>query len=145
MNAMILASLAIPALVTTVACDCHHGDFHQHLHTMIDQKLGLSPEQKQAAHKVLEAHHPALKADLDAVIQTRADVLEALVDPQSTEIQIRGLEAKGSAACLTMELEVNQAMKEIAPILTPEQHLKARQLVVEARAHLDTFKAGLLK
>jgi Spy/CpxP family protein refolding chaperone len=139
MKALILAGLAIPALVTTV-----HGNFHAHLHETIARKLDLTADQKVAAHAVIEAHKPALHAKLAAVIQARADLLQAIANPATTEAQIRTLDATASAAHVVMELELSQVVKEFAPILTPDQHEKAQKLILEARAHVDAFSAAFM-
>ena len=139
MKALILAGLAVPALVTSV-----HGSFHAHLHDQIARKLDLTAEQKVAAQAVIDAHKPALHAKVAAVIQARADLMQALADPQTTEVQIRTLEAQASAAHLAAELELSQVVKAFAPILTADQQGKARQLVLEARAHVDAFSAAFL-
>jgi hypothetical protein len=71
--------------------------------------------------------------------------MQALTDPATTEGQIRELEARASAAHLALELEVSQTVKEVYPILTPEQQAKARQLVADARSHVEAFVAGMMK
>jgi Spy/CpxP family protein refolding chaperone len=140
MKNFVLAALAIPALIGTVHCDrCHPS--HHDLHAMIIRKLDLTSSQKDAAHAVIVAHHPVLKAEFDAALKARMDLAQLVTDPQATPEQIRELDAKANAALLTLELDLNQVVKEIAPILTPEQQAKARQLVVEARAHMDSFIA----
>ena len=144
MKALILAGLAVPALVTTA-----HGGFqvhmHEHLHEMVVKKLALTQDQQDAAMRVMMAHHPSLHAKGQAVFQTRADLLQALTDPQTTEGQIQAMEAQASTAHLALELELNQVVREVAPILTPDQRVKARQMVLDARAHVETFLAGLAK
>jgi len=139
MKALILAGLAVPAMIAPF-----HGGFHAHLHDLIARKLELTAAQKETAHALIEAHKPALHAKLAAVIQARADLMQALTDPQTTDVQIRALEAQASAAHLDMELELSQVVKAFAPILTPDQQVKARQLVTEARAHVDAFSASFL-
>jgi len=144
MNALILAGLSVPALVVTVGGGLH-AHMHQHMHEMLVKKLGLTPDQQDAARKIVEAHQPSLHAKGMALFQVRADLMQALTNPQTTEAQIRDMEAQASAAHLALELEINQVVREIAPILTPEQHAKARQLVVDARAHVEQFLAGMVK
>ena len=140
MKALILAGLAVPALVTTAGL---HGHFHAHLHDLIVQKLALTPDQQEAAKKIVMAHHLALHAKGKAVFQARADLLQAVTDPQTTEAQLTAMETQASAAHLALELELSQVVKEVYPILTPDQQVKARQLVVEARAHVEGFLAGM--
>jgi len=140
MNKYILAALAVPALIGTVHCGrCHPS--HHDMHAMIIRKLDLTSAQKDAVHAVITAHHPVLKAEFDTTLKTRLDLAQLVTDPQATPDQIRELDAKANAALLTLELDLNQVVKEIAPILTPEQQAKARQLVVEARARMDAFCA----
>ncbi|MDR3670003.1 MAG: Spy/CpxP family protein refolding chaperone [Holophaga sp.] len=135
-----LAVLAVPALIGSVSCGMHR-PFHHDMHAMIIQKLDLTSAQKEAAHAVIAAHHPALKAEFDAALGSRMDLAQLLTDPQATPERIRELDAKANAAQLTLELHLNQVVKEIAPILTPDQQAKARQLVLEARARMDAFCA----
>jgi Spy/CpxP family protein refolding chaperone len=138
----ILAALAIPALIGTLHCGPHHG-CHPDMHAMIARKLDLTGAQKDAVHKVIDAHHPALKAQFAALLQLRMDLAQKVADPQATPDQLRELDAKANAAQLPLELELNQVVKEINPILTAEQQAKARQLVLDARAHVDAYCAKL--
>jgi len=140
----VLAALAIPALIGTVHCGMCH-PFHHDMHAMFIKKLGLTGPQKDAAHAVITAHQPVLKAEFDAALQARMDLAQLLTDPQATPDQIRALDSKANAAFLTLELHLNQVVKELAPILTPEQQGKARQLVLEARAHMDACCVKLKK
>jgi Spy/CpxP family protein refolding chaperone len=142
MKLPILAALAVPALIGTLHCGPHHG-CHPDMHGMIARKLDLNASQKDAVHKVIDAHHPALKAKFAVLLQTRMDLAQGVADPQATAEQLRDLDAKANAAQLPLELELNQVVKEIYPILTPEQQGKARQLVLDARAHVDAFCAKL--
>lgn len=137
MKALLLAGLSVPALITTT-----HAGLHEHLHALVARKLDLSQAQKDAAQAVITAHHPALLAKGQAVFQARADLMQALTDPQTTEGEIRAMETRASTAHLALELELNQVVKEIAPILTPEQQVKARQLVLEARSHVEGMLAA---
>jgi Spy/CpxP family protein refolding chaperone len=142
MKALILAGLSVPAAITGVHAG-FHAHMHQHLQEMLVQKLGLTQAQQDAAHTIVEAHHPALRAKAQTAFKLRADLMQALANPQTTEAQIREMEGLASAAHLALELEVNQVVREIAPLLTPEQHLKAQKLVVDARAHIEGFLAGM--
>ena len=140
MKNFVLAALAVPVLFGTVHCgNCHPS--HHDMHAMIIRKLDLTSSQKDAVHAVMATHHPVLKAEFDAALMARMDLAQLVTDPQATPDQIRELDAKANAALLTLELDLNQVVKEIAPILTPEQQAKARQLVVEARARMDAFIA----
>jgi Spy/CpxP family protein refolding chaperone len=140
MNNYVLAALAVPALIGTVHCGAQH-PFHHDLHAMFVRKLGLNEAQKNAAHAVIAAHQPALKAEFDAAVQSRLDLAQLVVDPQATPDKIRELDGRANAAQLILELDVNQVVKEISPILTPEQQAKARQLILDARAHVDAMLA----
>jgi Spy/CpxP family protein refolding chaperone len=140
MKFLLLAGLAVPAVVTGI----HQGGLHAHIQETIARRLELTADQKAAAHTIIAAHRTALHAGLAAVVRSRADVLQALADPETTEPRIRELEGLASTAHLAMELEVNRVVKEIAPILTPDQRVKARQLVLDARAHVDAFAQGLM-
>lgn len=142
MKPFLLAALAVPALIGTVHCGMHHPGHHD-LHARLARKLDLSSAQKGAVHAVVQAQLPALKAELDAVIQARMDAMQAVTDPQATPDRIREQDAKAGAALLTLELHVNQVVKEINPILTPDQQAKARQLVLDLRAHVDSFRTRL--
>ena len=141
MKSLILAAVAIPGLIGSVNC-CHNQDFHQHLHQLMVKRLELTQAQQDTLKGIVTSHHPALKAKLDAAIEARADLFQAVANPKTVEAQIRTLEATASAADLALELEVNQVVKEIAPSLTADQHAKAAQLLIEARAHLEAFRAG---
>lgn len=136
----VLAALAVPALIGTIHCDRCRPPHHD-LHAMIVRKLDLTASQKDAAHAVIAAHHPVLKVEFDAALKARMDLMQLVTDPQATPDQIREQDAKASAALLALELDLNQVVKEIAPILTPEQQAKARQLVAEARARMDAYCA----
>jgi Spy/CpxP family protein refolding chaperone len=142
MKALILAGLSVPAVITGAHTGLH-AHMHQHLHDMLVKKLDLTQAQQDAARAIVEAHRPALHAKGQAAFKLRADLLQALTNPQTTEAQIRDMEGLASAAHLALELEVNQVVREIAPLLTPEQHLKAQKLVVDARAHIEGFLAGM--
>jgi len=142
MKALILAGMAVPALVTTAHMD-FHDHVHAHLHDLLVKKLDLTQDQQDAAKRIMIAHHPALQAKAHAAFKLRADLVQALTDPETTEAQLRDLETQAAAAHLALDLEVSQAVKELAPLLTPEQRVKARQLVVDARAHVEGFLAGL--
>jgi Spy/CpxP family protein refolding chaperone len=137
---VLLAVLAVPALIGSVNCGMPH-PFHHDLHAMIVRKLDLTSAQKQAAHAVIAAHHPVLKAEFAVVVQSRMDLAQMVADPKATADQIRDLDARANAAQLTLELHLNQVVKELDPILTPEQRAKAHQLVLEARARVDAFLA----
>ena len=140
MKNYLFAALAVPALIGTLHCGVCRPPHHD-MHAMIIRKLDLSSSQKDATHAVLAAHQPVLKAEFDAALGTRMDLAQLVTDPQATPEQIRELDAKAGEALLTLELDLNQVVKEIAPILTPEQQAKARQLVLEARARMDAFCA----
>ncbi len=143
MKPLLLAALAVPATVATVHGVQHgHGqDMMAHVHGMIAQRLELTPEQKEAAHRVIQAHHANLHTKAKAAFETRADVLQVLVDAQTTPDQIRLLEVKASAATLDLELEVNQIIREISPSLTEVQRGKLKQMVADLRAHVEAFHA----
>lgn len=137
MKALILAALSAIATFQGM----HPHGLAGHLHARIAQKLELTAEQKDAAHRILQAHRPALRAKGQAAFQSRADVLQSVADPQSTEAQLREMEAKASAAALALELEANQVVKEIDPLLTDVQRAKARQMVADLRGHAEAFHA----
>ena len=136
MKLPLAAYLVVPAIVAT-SQPAPRTTFHD----MIIQKLGFTQVQKETVRRVILAHKAAMHAKFDASFQAHADLLQALANPETTPAQIQALESKHSAVHLAMALEINQVVKEIAPILTPEQQAKARQLVVEARARMDAFIA----
>ncbi len=143
MKTLILAALSVPAVVTAIRGDhrAMHNGILGHVHAVIGQRLELTPEQKDAIHKVVQSRHGSLHVKAKAAFEGRADVIQALTDPQTTEGQIRELEAKASTANLALDLEVNQLFREISPILTEGQRAKAKQLVGEFRAHIEGFLA----
>ena len=147
MKPLILAGLAVPALVATApAMQSMHGPhaaMHDHLRGMLVQKLNLTPEQQEAIQKVVAAHREALHGKGLSLVKLRAELADALLDPPTTEEQIRDLEARGSAADLAFELEVSQVVKEVNPILTDDQRLKAKQLKSDLHHHAAGFLAGL--
>lgn len=140
MNNYVIAALSVPALIGTVNCGMHHHG-HRDMLATISRKLELTPSQQESVHAIVMTHHPVLKTEFDAACRARMDLAQAVTDPQATADQIRDLDAKAGAELLTLELHLSQVVKEIAPILTPEQHAKARQMVQEARTHMDAFLA----
>ena len=144
MKAFLLILLAVPALVAgAVGLNQDHQDMHRHVHEVIVQRLELTGDQQAAIHKIVEAHHPALRAGAQTLVQARAELVRALLDPKTTEGQIRDLEAKGSAADLVLELEVSRLVKEIDPQLSDAQKVKVGQLLAEFHGHVAGFLAGL--
>ncbi|HJW34576.1 MAG TPA: hypothetical protein VJ505_14620 [Holophagaceae bacterium] len=144
MKTLILAALSVPALVTSIHGGHHanHAGMMAHLHAVIGQRLDLSTEQKEAIHKVIQARHGALHTKAKAAFEARADVIQALADAQTTEGQIRNLETLASNANLALDLEVNQTFRDIAPLLSETQRVKAKQLMGEFRAHVEGFFAA---
>lgn len=130
------AAVAVPALIATVTVGHGH---HQDFHAMIAKKLELTDGQQAAIHKVMEGHHKTFHEKGKALVAARGAVLQLLINPEATESQIRDLESLASAADLAMELEVNQMVKEINPILTDAQRLKAHDLLGEFHAHAKAF------
>jgi len=134
------ALLAVPAIVAAVPAQAQPA---QPMYRMIVRKLGLTQAQQAAAGQVLQAHRASLRAEREAAFQARADLLQALADPQTTQAQIQGLEGKASAARLALELEFNAVVKEIAPSLTPDQLAQLKQLAAEARARVESWRQWL--
>lgn len=143
MKALFLAALVAPALATGYAgIHAGHQGLHDHIHEAIVQKMELTKEQQASIQAIVVAHHPALHADGAAIVRARTELIQALADAKTTEGQIRELEAKGSAADLILELEVNQVVKEIDPLLTDGQRAKAKDLMGELHDHVEGFLAG---
>jgi Spy/CpxP family protein refolding chaperone len=142
MKAFILAALAAPALLVG-AHKGHHGS-HADFHAEVVRRLDLSKDQQAALHRVFEAHHPALRADAAAMAHARAEMVHTVLDPASTEAQIRVLEAKGAEADLALELELNRTMKDVDPILSAEQKAKAHALMGELHGRLHEHLHGFL-
>lgn len=141
MKSLLLAAVAVPAVIGSVHAG-HHATAQgmmAHVHGMLIQKLDLNKEQQEAIHRIGAAHHPALHEKGFAAFQARADLLQALTDAQTSVDQIRVLEAKASAVDLALELEINQVMREINPILTDVQRTKLKQLAADLRAHVEAF------
>jgi Spy/CpxP family protein refolding chaperone len=141
MKPLLLAAVAVPAVVGSVHAG-HHATAQgmmAHVHGMLVQKLDLNKDQQEAIHRVVAAHHPALHEKALAAFQARADLLQALADTQTSVDQIRALEAKASSVDLLLELEINQVMREINPILTDAQRTKLKQLASDLRAHVEAF------
>jgi len=140
MKSFVLAGLAVPALIGMVNCGMPHA-CHPDWQAVLARKLELTASQKEAVHAVLMAREPALKAEFATVVRSRMDLAQLVADPQASQDQIRELDAKAHAALLPLELDLNQLVKEIAPILTPAQQAKAHQMVLDARTHVETFLA----
>jgi Spy/CpxP family protein refolding chaperone len=134
------AVFAVPALIATATVAHGHP---QDFHAMIAKRLELTEGQQAAIHKVMVGHQMTFHAKGRALVEARGAVLHLLVNPEATESQIRDLEAQASAADLAMELEVNQMVKEINPILTDAQRLKAHELLGEFHAHAKAFMAQI--
>ena len=144
MKPFILAAFALPALLTgAVGLHQSHLDLHRHFQKIAAQKLELTTDQQAAIQKIVEAHRPALRQEAEPLVEVRSDLGRSLVDPKTTEGQIRDLEAKGSAADLVLELEVNQVVKEINPLLSDAQRVKAGQLIAEFHGHVAGFLEGM--
>lgn len=139
MKILTAACLAVPAIVSAAPAG-HHAAFHD----MLVRKLGLSQGQQDAIHTVMKAHKASLHAKHEAAFKAKADLLQALVDPQTTPDRVQALQAAASSAHLAVALEINQIVKEIAPVLTPDQITKAQQLAAEARGHVESLRAWFM-
>lgn len=140
MHILTAAAFAVPVLIATATVSHGH---HQDFHAMIAKRLELTDGQQAAIHKVMEGHQKTFHEKGKALVEARGAVLHAVVNPEATEGMIRDLEARASAADLAMELEVNQMVKEINPILTDAQRLKAHELLGEFHAHAKAFMAQI--
>lgn len=140
MKSFVLAGLAVPALIGMVDCGMPHA-CHPDWQARLARSLELTVSQKEAVHALIVARQPVLKAEFDAAVRARMDLAQLVTDPQAAQEQIRELDARAQAAMLALELDLNQLVKEIAPILTPAQQAKARQMVLNVRAHVETFLA----
>lgn len=135
MSPLILTAFALPALVATVP-GAPAG--------ILAQRLGLDAAQRAAVQRVLEAHKPALVARGEAWRDARRALVDGCLDPRLSEEQIAQLHARSSEAALEMAQEAHRVVRDLGPILSPEQKLKAQSMLAQARLHIDGLRTLLL-
>lgn len=131
MQPLAFTALTIPALIATVPG--LPGD-------LLARKLDLDTAQKAAVRQVLQAHRPALRAKADGFRAARRALVDAGLDPKVDEAAFLALHARSAAAGGELALEARRVVRDLDPILTPDQRARARTLLAEARGHLDGLR-----
>lgn len=128
---MFLAA-TLAAGTVAYAADAPQGSAHRSWETRLQQKLGLRDDQVQAIRQIRDREAPGWKQHGQALRQARAELRklilseadQASIDAKHTEVQ--QLMAEGLAK------RVN-TLKEITPLLTPEQREKFTAMMEQHR------------
>jgi len=114
----------------------HFSGFHGEsgiLHR-VAEKLDLSDEQKSGIHDVFKAHRTEMREVMDKVRAARQEQMAAIHGDTFDESAIRAAAAKVAAGEADMAVMRGKIASEIREILTPEQRVKAKELLKDAEA-----------
>lgn len=131
---MVLAAVLVAPNLALTAEDqqgpAHHGRWEERLR----QELGLSDQQAQAIREIFQRQFQARKTHWQALRQAQSD-LRRLVLMQADEPSIQAKQDEVQRLLgESVQMRVS-ALKEVTPILTPEQREKYAALVEQGRWH----------
>jgi Spy/CpxP family protein refolding chaperone len=106
------------------------------LQARLASRLDLSADQQARIQAVLRAHRPVLRERAEALRQTRRPLVDALLNPITSDTQ-----ALTSAAAADLVVAIHAVVRDLDPILTAEQKVKAHAALAAFRSHLDGLRA----
>ncbi|MBI3130933.1 MAG: periplasmic heavy metal sensor [Acidobacteria bacterium] len=95
---------------------------------LLDPRLGLDPDQRQALEALLASHRDALHARHEAWEEARKALREALSDPTRTTADLEAPLAREAEAHRAQALAAHALLVEAAKVLRPEQRQAAARL-----------------
>lgn len=104
------------------------------------QALDLSDAQKASVRQTLATHKDALKAKTAVAREARRAMVDAALQPGTSEAQLKALHDAAARAQFEVIKEGRAIHQEISPILSPEQKAKAADLKAEFRGRLDGLR-----
>ncbi len=95
---------------------------------LLDPRLGLAPDQRQAIEALLQGRREVLHARHQAWDEARKALREALGDPTRSSADLEALLAREAGAHRAQVLETHALLVEAAKLLRPEQREAAARL-----------------
>jgi Spy/CpxP family protein refolding chaperone len=111
------------------------------LQARLASRLDLSADQQARIQAVLRAHRPVLRERAEALRQTRRPLVDALLNPITSDTELRQTQALTSAAAADLVVAIHAVVRDLDPILTAEQKVKAHAALAAFRSHLDGLRA----
>jgi Spy/CpxP family protein refolding chaperone len=102
--------------------------------------LDLSEAQRASVRQTLANHKDALKAKTAAAREARRAMVDALLQPETTEAKLKSLHDTAAKAQFEVLKEGRAIHQEISPVLTPEQQAKAAELKADFRGRMDGLR-----
>jgi Spy/CpxP family protein refolding chaperone len=126
----------------------HMGKMHQGHHEFafqfVKNRLELTDAQATAIKGIAEKHQGALQAKHATLHQAFEAMMEAGLDPATSQATLDQRFATVKEAGFAMSSEVRATYLEIVPQLTPEQRDSAKELVKDFRNVVDSVRKLLL-
>jgi Spy/CpxP family protein refolding chaperone len=130
---MLLAA-TLAAGTVAYAADAPQGTTPRSWETRLQQKLGLRDDQVQAIRQIRHREAPAWKQHSVALRQARSELRKLILSEadqasiDAKQAQVQQLMAEGLAKRI-------DTLKEITPLLTPEQREKFTAMMEQGRHH----------
>ena len=132
--ALLAGTLATGSIATAQDAQPHNRqDWQQRMLSRLQERLGLSDQQVTAIREVQDRHRDARGQVFKSLRQAQGQLRElALNSTDDAALQQKAAEVQ-SLMGQSLQLRV-QALREIAPILTPEQREKFAQMGIWGRS-----------
>jgi Spy/CpxP family protein refolding chaperone len=109
----------------------HMGDFSQHL----AQKLGLSADQTTQVQGILANHKSELADELTRLKAAKTALFDAVHGDSFDENAVRAAAANVAQVEADMAVSHAKMASEVKAVLTPDQQVKAKEMLANFRAH----------
>jgi len=130
--ALVLAAPVVPAALAQAAEPAQGDARHGRREGGLQQQLGLTDQQAQAIREIHARQSQARKTHSQALRQTQAELRRlVLIEADQATVQAK-LEEVQRLLGETVQMRVN-TLKEVTPILTPEQREKYATMAEQGR------------
>ena len=129
---LVLAVTLVPAALAQAAEPAQGDTRHGRKEGRLQQQLGLTDQQAQAIREIYARQSQALKTHSQALRQAQADLRRlVLTEADQATVQAKQEEVQRLLG-ETVQMRVN-TLKEVTPILTPEQRQKYAAMGEQSR------------
>jgi Spy/CpxP family protein refolding chaperone len=132
---LVLTALLLGSVAAAQAAEATKGEpGHGPRGARLKEALGLSDEQTQAIRDIMRKNAEGHRQQHQALRQAQRDLRQlVMTGAEDTAVQAKKTEIEQLLA-QTVEMRLN-ALKEIAPVLTPEQRAKFAETMEQYRGH----------